>query len=68
MAEDEAKLMQRQKDAEKRYNEEMAELQQLRDLQVICDCWQCHVIFLMSSFYMDINIDFPPPCQIEYIQ
>ena len=36
MAEDEAKLMKRQKEAENRYNEEMAELQQLRDLQVIC--------------------------------
>ena len=35
MAEDEAKLMKRQKEAENRYNEEMAELQQLRDLQVI---------------------------------
>ena len=36
MVEDEAKLMKRQKEAENRYNEEMAELQQLRDLQVIC--------------------------------
>ena len=35
MAEDEAKLVKRQKEAENRYNEEMAELQQLRDLQVI---------------------------------
>ena len=35
MAEDEAKLMKRQKEAENRYNEEIAELQQLRDLQVI---------------------------------
>ncbi len=36
MAEDEAKLMERKKDIEKKFNEEMGELQSVRDRQVNC--------------------------------